>query len=189
MPRNHLALPTRYARRGLLALPLAGALVAGCGRARALTARANEQGDGLEAEYWDNAEWSGEPRIRRVDPLLDFTWSRSPIDGGRPVLFSIRWRGFLRIPNDEPGYYVLTLLSDDGSWLDLDGTTIIDNGGIHYPEARSKRLALTIGWHQIEIRYFAGPDPPAMLRFSWETPSGRREVVPQAALYTRRPKY
>ena len=43
--------------------------------------------------------------------------------------YSYRWRGY--VTPKETGQYKFTTESDDGSWIFLDGTMIVDNGGLH----------------------------------------------------------
>ncbi len=50
---------------------------------------------GLQAEYFENGDLSGEPKIKRVDPSIDFHWTRSPINNLVEEEFSVRWSGVL----------------------------------------------------------------------------------------------
>jgi beta-glucosidase len=58
-------------------------------------------GHGLQAEYFDNADFQGEPKLRRVEPrifqqadLPDAAVSAAFPDGG----YTVRWSGTLRVP-------------------------------------------------------------------------------------------
>lgn len=50
---------------------------------------------GLKAEYFENINFRGEPKIKRVDPSLDFHWTKSPINNVVEEEFSVRWSGVL----------------------------------------------------------------------------------------------
>lgn len=84
--------------------------------------------------------------------------------------------GYIIVPDD--GIYTFDLLSDDGSTLNIDGATVVDNDGAHAPVRIAGQKSLAKGAHPIEVRYFdqnggelklrvIGPDgqelPPAEL--------------------------
>ncbi len=106
---------------------------------------------GLLGQYFDNEEWKGEPSLVRVDPVLDWDWGPGGPEGWNRVdHFSIRWMGTITAP--ETGLYQLGTSSDDGSWLWLDGQLIVDNGGTHGMNMKSKAVELKAGEpHQIRI--------------------------------------
>jgi beta-glucosidase len=67
--------------------------------------------DGLHAEYFANADFSGSPAMTRVDRQIDFDWNgASPsgtLSGGIPAkAFSVRWTG--RFVPPAPGDYEFT---------------------------------------------------------------------------------
>ena len=53
-------------------------------------------GDGLKAEYFNNATVTGDPAITRIDPTISFTWGKNHPDVliNQPR-FSVRWTGKL----------------------------------------------------------------------------------------------
>jgi len=107
--------------------------------------------EGLLGEYFDNEEWKGAPSLVRVDPVIDWDWGPGGPEGWNRVdHFSIRWTGTITAP--ETGLYQLGTSSDDGSWLYLDGQLLVDNGGTHGMNMRSKAVELTAGEaHQLRI--------------------------------------
>jgi beta-glucosidase len=109
------------------------------------------EAQGLLGEYFDNEEWKGPPSLVRVDPVLDWDWGPGgPAGWNRVDHFSIRWIGTIAAP--ESGLYQLGTSSDDGSWLWLDGRLLVDNGGTHGMNMRSKAVELKAGEpHQIRI--------------------------------------
>ena len=61
-------------------------------------------------------------------------------------------KGYIRIPAD--GVYTFALLSDDGSWLKIDGNMVVDNDREQSPHEVVCQQALAKGYHYIEARYF-----------------------------------
>ncbi|MHB1021967.1 MAG: glycoside hydrolase family 3 C-terminal domain-containing protein [Acidobacteriaceae bacterium] len=55
--------------------------------------------NGLSAEYFNDAAFSGQPVLRRVDPGIDFDWNAaSPAKGIGAKAFSVRWQGTITPP-------------------------------------------------------------------------------------------
>lgn len=51
---------------------------------------------GLKAAYFLDADFTKEPALSRVDPKIDFTWVRDPINQKLSQSFGVRWTGILR---------------------------------------------------------------------------------------------
>ena len=60
--------------------------------------------------------------------------------------------GYLNVPED--GVYTFSLMSDDGSWLKIDGNMVVDNDRPQSPHEEVSQQALKAGLHKIEVRYF-----------------------------------
>jgi beta-glucosidase len=58
---------------------------------------------GLKGEYFDNADFSGTPRLTRVDPVVNLNFEHSAPPGFTPGKFSVRWTGTINAP--QPGRY------------------------------------------------------------------------------------
>jgi hypothetical protein len=102
-------------------------------------------------------------------------WSGGPTDN-----FGVRYSGFVEIPT--AGSWTFELRSDDGSVMTLDGTTLIDNDGLHSMTTVSGTRTLTAGRHAFEVRAFErGGEFGAIL--SWRGPGvSSTTVVPASAL-------
>lgn len=69
--------------------------------------------------------------------------------------FAIDYTG--RFWVEEPGMYRFSLLSDDGSRLEIDGEEMIDLDGQHPAYGASASAILTRGVHQMRVAYYQGP--------------------------------
>ncbi|HMA53596.1 MAG TPA: PA14 domain-containing protein, partial [Acidobacteriota bacterium] len=94
--------------------------------------------------------------------------------GGKEA-FALRFRGYVRAPRT--GVYVFYLGSDDGSRLSVAGREIIVNDGIHGQAEEKAEIALTQGWHAIEVDYFQ-VDGDKVLDLSWRGPGFPKSQVP-----------
>jgi len=60
---------------------------------------ASTKREGLSAEYFGNADFSGAPVVTRVDPQINFDWNAAaPVEGTDMKGFSVRWSGALTVP-------------------------------------------------------------------------------------------
>jgi hypothetical protein len=92
------------------------------------------------------------PYFVRLDGPLDFTdddlW-QMPYE---PDKFAARWFGYLFVPEEDE--YEITLRSDDGAFVEIDGTRVVDLPGFHPPIERAQTVALGQGFHPIDLRFF-----------------------------------
>lgn len=68
-----------------------------------------------------------------------------------PEYFAQSFSGYINIPTD--GVYEFSLLSDDGSRLFINDQLTVDNDGLHGTTTKSKEIALSKGFHKIQIEY------------------------------------
>ena len=59
-----------------------------------------------------------------------------------------------RIRIDHTGMYAFALTSDDGSALAINGTTVVENDGLHGSKTITGVAALEAGWHTITVDWF-----------------------------------
>lgn len=113
----------------------------------------NENAHGLRAEYFDNGNLSGQPRVTRVDEEIDFKWrGGSPAAGVQGKEFSVRWTGRLRIP--ETGEYFFHMMSRGGVRLYIDGKLLIDNWSGRHIKSDSEPLRLDKDrFYNIKLEY------------------------------------
>ena len=92
----------------------------------------------------------------------------------RSTWFMIEYQGAFTV--GEAGTYTFRLHSDDGSYLFIDGTMVIENDGKHKPESRLGSIALGAGSHQLRLLYAQTTDRMALQLFV-RRPGGRAEQL------------
>jgi len=109
---------------------------------------------GLSAEYFANNRLEGTPRVRRVDPQIDFGWTLSSPAPEIPFdWYSVRWTGSLTVPGT--GARQLGVEGNDGYRLYLDGALLIDNWRKQSYGTRMANVALRAGTrHEVRLEYF-----------------------------------
>lgn len=113
---------------------------------------------GVKGRYYKAINWSGEnketgPEIL-IGEALEAVWTSTPGPSEKPwnPSFSLRLEGEMNI--SEPGTYLFVLGSDDGSFLYLDGTLVLDNGGNHVYQGKTVSLYLRPGKFNLRLDYF-----------------------------------
>lgn len=109
---------------------------------------------GLNAEYFDNKNLDGSPKLKRVDKTVNFHWDdKSPAKEIGDDNFSVRWTGYLKIPKS--GMYSLKTSADDGTRLYLDDQLVINDWNDHAVETRSYKVQLEEGkLYKIKLEYY-----------------------------------
>ena len=167
----------RYARG---ALPPNGPLPA---IAPQYLAPATGGGHGLSGEFFTNMTLSGPPAATRTDSMLAVDWrDRPPAPGVGADKWSARWPGTLTAP--VTGLYSLSITSDDGSRLFLNGRLRIDNWRDQAPVTATDTVTLTAGQAvPIEVDFYqnAGGDS---LSLGWQMP-GQPSLLDEAVALAR----
>ena len=130
-------------------------------------------GGGLLGLYRRGTGWEGEAEVLQLDPFI------APNDV-LPSPFSIEWLGKIYAPTQ--GSYVFGTISDDGSYLYLDGQLVLDNGGHHGDVYREGQIQLGEGFHDLRLLYFQDGGG-RKIELYWTPPGGGREQVPQEHLF------
>jgi len=109
---------------------------------------------GLNAEFFDNANLQGAPVATRVDNEVNFNWNGdSPAPGVSGQEFSGRWTGNL-VPS-VGGDYRLGGSADDGFRLYLDGKLVLDDWSSHDERTMTVPVHLLAGHaYPIRLEYF-----------------------------------
>ena len=125
------------------------------------------------------------PTATGVVGRIYFPSTTSPWDGAPPGLadrYAAVFEGALLVR--EAGWHTLSLRSDDGARLFVDGALAVDNGGSHAMSTASASVPLSAGLHDIRVEYYENA-AGAGLMLSWTRPGGASEVVPPSCLFRR----
>ena len=141
---------------------------------------------GLTAEYFANGQRAGAPTLRVVTPEISTDQLRDQWRGSPPAVFSARWFGYLMV--GRPGLFTFATSSDDGSSLSVDGTLVVDNGGVHGEATRTGRVWLDRGSHFVVLEYAQAGGAYAM-SWTWARDGGSLSAVPPWALSPGRVPY
>jgi beta-glucosidase len=123
------------------------------------SALSTENGEaGLKAEYFPNADFSGNPQVVRVDRVVDLQLSHpEPAAIVAPAGmkdFSVRWTGFLT-PTESGNYQIGLTGSRNRLWI--DGLLVVDDPELHDPNPMTKTLPLEKAHrYVVKIEYVRG---------------------------------
>ncbi len=147
------------------------------------TGSENRRAFGLVAEFYHGTNF--ERKLGQgIHPRIDWAWHGAAPAPGLPAdKFSIRWTGWLKAPR--PGRYILTLRSDDGSRLWLDGKLVIDQWLRQSVTSKRAEVELSDKLHAIKIEYFEDTGD-AFMSFLWAGTVFPEQVVPAQALFHER---
>ena len=122
---------------------------------------------GLTGEYFSDPNLSYYTKTRK-DNEINFNWGgKGPWPDFKNDSFSIRWTGFLRIP--EKGEYHLVTKSDDGVRLWLNNKLLIQDWTDHEETMNIGTLELDEGYHPIRIEYYESRGKASM-KLLWRQP-------------------
>jgi beta-glucosidase len=138
-----------------------------------------EGGQGLKAEYFNNVNLSGEPALIRIDKQVNFEWGGGSPD---PIInadqFSIRWTGKL-VPSAS-NVYQLSITTDDGVRLYVDGKLLVDNWHDRSATTDYFSLKLEAGHaYDIRIEYYENGGAAAA-SFGWNLKPKEDDGVQEA---------
>lgn len=125
--------------------------------------------EGLKAEYFDNMNLEGTPKVR-TDKTINYEPANQAPDPFLPIApMSIRWTGKL-VPN-VTGSSVLSFTSDDGVRVWLDGELVIEDWTTHPRRDEKIVLPLEKGRsYDLKVEYYDGGGE-SIARLNWMVPS------------------
>ncbi len=136
---------------------------------------------GLNYSYYEG-NWSTLPDFKLLTAIkrgLGYNANLNPRN--RETDYAIEWIGYIKIP--AAGNYTFEILSDDGSKFMIGEhafnlQTLIDNDGLHGPQARSGTIFLDEGVYPVNISYFQQGGGQTMELF-WSSNTGiNHEKIP-----------
>ena len=129
---------------------------------------------GPRGAYFVGSTFAGTPALTEAHGVLTTSALREKRTELKSEVFRARWEGVLFV--QQPGPHTFALISDDGSWLDVDGRLVVDNGGSHGMAGKDARVDLTAGPHRIRIDY--GQDGGDVgLEATYTPPDGRQRPL------------
>jgi hypothetical protein len=152
----------------------------------ALARRFDPLPEGLAASHFPDINWSATPLPLTIDPQPSTDSIIAAWHGNPPQTFSSTWVGsFITV---RQGPYTFATVSDDGSWVYIDGRLVVENGGRHESAGATGTIALERGVHVIFVKYFQAGGP---LDFHLLSARGAAPVepIPSWALFPRRAEF
>lgn len=130
---------------------------------------------GLNAEYFDNKEYKGEPKERRLDPNVNFEWgANDPLPGISYENFSVRWSGFLVPP--VTGEYSIGGECCSQFVLTLNGKEFVKGLGTHESFIGYEKIHLEAQVaYPITLAYNQTDTEHPMMRLLWDMPDQNLE--------------
>ncbi len=121
---------------------------------------------GLQGEYFANENLNGRASFTRTDKQINFMWGTgSPKKGFPEDHFSIRWTGYMQVP--QSGNYVLNIVSDDGCRFFIDGRQVVDDWTSHSARSHIYKMNLDANKkYKIKIEYYDNVGDATCI-FSW----------------------
>lgn len=125
--------------------------------------------NGLKAEFFDNIEWTGEPKYSRVDKIVDFYWwDKAPYEDLDADNFAARWTGYLVPP--ETGEYAIGGEGFHHFELYLNDSLIAEEHNIHHSSKKYSFLQLEAGKaYKFELKFY-DIHGDANVSLLWSTP-------------------
>ncbi len=125
---------------------------------------------GLQATYYDNSEWRGDPVHTRIDKNVDFIWrTTAPFADMKYDQFSVKWSGVLVPP--VTGEYALGGEGFSGFNLYMNDKLITKWNDIHHPRKVYELMTLEAGKvYNIRLEYTQKNTEYAIMRLLWDTP-------------------
>ena len=125
---------------------------------------------GVGAEYFSNASLSGKPAFVKKDSSVDFLWwDRSPDPRLSADSFSVRWQGYVRVP--ETGEIALGGEGFNSYRLWINDSLKVDFASVHHPQKEFHLYQVHRGqWIKIKIEYQHHTVNHALMRLLWSRP-------------------
>ena len=143
-------------------------------------------GDGLNGEYFANANLTGPPVLQRIDPRVSFDWPDGTPDSQIAAgPFSVRWTGTLMASQAEA--VTLYIWARGGVRLRIDGQLAIDQWNataVPAEHAWTSPEPVEVGrLYVVELEY-ASAGGAGAIDWRWSSRSTPKALVPQSHLYS-----
>jgi hypothetical protein len=156
----------------------------------AIRVRVKHDDNGVRYEYYEDSAFGSDDQpsdlgLDSLSPVETGTVDRFDISPrNRGDDFAFKYTAYLDVPTG--GTYTLYTDSDDGSWLYIDGSQVVDNGGEHSARERSGTVTLSAGRHNVTVYVYENRGEES-LQVSWNGPGLSKQEVPESVLTPRQP--
>jgi len=139
----------------------------------------------MKGEYFTNQELTGDPALVRADSQIAFNWGTGSPDKAIPnVHFSARWTG--KLVSETTGDYTISLTSDDGTRLWLNGQKVIDDWTVHPAKLDEATFHFEAGVPvEFKLEYFQETGD-AVMKFGWGLPGVANPEMAEAVELAKR---
>ena len=130
---------------------------------------------GLNASYFDNIDFSGEPKHSQVDKKVDnIWWTKAPFEDMNPDEYSVRWEGILSVP--KTGKYALGVEGFSSVKLFLKDSLVVEREDVHHPKKIYEYVTLKKGEkYPIKFEAVQNHTDYSIMRLLWESPKDNLE--------------
>lgn len=109
---------------------------------------------GCIGEYYNNTDLSGSPALVRADSAINFYWAAgvAPGTGVNTSYYSVRWTCGINASTSRG--YTISVLTDDGMNVWVDGNYLISAWQDQSPSTYTNTIYLSAGAHVIRVEYY-----------------------------------
>lgn len=129
---------------------------------------------GIVGHYYNGMRFERKV-LERVDRQINFSTNRSPASGVGYNRFSVRWDGYVYIPQGGSSYLCVEV--DDGARVYIDGRVVIDDWAVQPMHRSCRKVRLKKGWFPLKVEYFEETQK-ATIRLLWGKESRKASLVP-----------
>ncbi|UMB54155.1 glycoside hydrolase family 3 C-terminal domain-containing protein [Lutibacter sp. A64] len=131
--------------------------------------------NGLNAEYFNSIDLTGEPIHKKVDNTIDFVWgTTAPFEDMSYDKFSVRWTGYLSVK--ETGSYAIGGEAFSGMKLYVNNKLLVAREDVHHPRKEYEYMQLEAGKaYEIKLEYKQDNTEHAMMQLLWQVPNSNLE--------------
>ena len=124
---------------------------------------------GLKAEYFNNNDFNGTPKVTRIDRTVNFNWwDKAPVKGLGDDNFSVRWTGVI-VPQVTGDYYIGSE-ARNGMKVYLNDSMIVNSFNVHEANKSYIKIKLTAGKpYKIKVEYIEKYGD-AGIKLIWDVP-------------------
>ena len=129
---------------------------------------------GIKGEYFTNRNFKGQPKMTRVDSLIEFNWwDGTPAKGFGDNNYSVHWSGFIKAPKS--GEYYIGGEGGHKYRMEFNGKQIVNFFTADNPSKVYKKEKLEAGKSYPVDIYFTDTCRMASMNLLWQVRCGFEE--------------